>query len=154
MRTLSWWVEWPAGLVRVGVAFVAVMTALAGVYRYPGVLLERGEAADRASSLSYADREVAGGNAVVGDQQAAYQARARIPESSTFRVAVGEDYEGESDLTARFVSSFFRYFLMPRRPSPRAPWVICYGCDLGALGPRARVVWESPEEIAIVRLGR
>lgn len=115
---------------------------------------ELGEAATRNSALSFADREIAGGNSVVADQSAVYQARARIPEDDTYRVAVGAGFTGGSELTVPFVDSFYRYFLMPRRPADDAPWIVCYGCDLEQYGPRAKVVWKDDQGIAIVRLQR
>jgi len=147
------WLSWPAGTIRVGVVFlvgVAVVVALVG---YPGIVRDLQDAAARGNEISYADREIAGGNSVVGDQQAVYQARGRIPEDATFRVAVGEGYQGESELTAMFVFDFYRYFLMPRRPANDAPWVICYGCDVAGLGEEAAVVWRGEDGISIVRVG-
>jgi hypothetical protein len=154
VHRLSWWLEWPAGLIRVGVVFLVVVAALAVVVRYPAVLRELGREASNSSSLSYADREVAGGNGLVDDQAALYEARGRIPENETYHVAVGADYEGGSDLTVPYVESYYQYFLMPRRPADKAPWLICYGCDLQQYGSRAEVVWESAEGISIARIRR
>jgi hypothetical protein len=154
MQRLSWWLEWPSGPIRVGVVFLVGVTVVAGVFRYPGVLRGHGNDASHNSALSYSDREVAGGNELVGDQQTVYQARGRIPLDDTFRVEVGEGYRGESDLTAPYVGDYFRYFLMPRRPAVDAPWIICYGCDLAPYGDDAEVVWRSDEGMSIVRLRR
>ncbi len=132
----------------VAVATVAVALSLRVRIR------DLGNDAARNSALLFADREIAGGNAVVADQSAVYQARARIPENGTYHVAVGPDFTGGSDLTVPFVESYYRYFLMPRRPADDAPWLICYGCDLEQYGSRARVVWQSDEGIAIARVRR
>lgn len=154
VQRLSWWLAWPAGPIRVGVVFLVGVATLAVVVRYPAVIREAGRDASRNSSLSYADREVAGGNGVVADQAALYEARGRIPENETYHVAVGADYEGGSELTVPYVDSFYRYFLMPRRPAEDAQWLICYGCDLERYGARSQVVWESDEGISIARLRR
>jgi hypothetical protein len=151
---LSWWFEWPAGIVRSGVALLIAVTVVAVGARYPGALRQAGRDAAQNSALSFADREIAGGNEVVADQQAVYEARARIPEDDTYHVAVGPDFTGGSDLTVPFVESYYRYLLMPRRSADDAPWVICYGCDLEQYGSRAEVVWESDEGIAIARIRR
>ena len=67
------------------------------------------------------DREIAGGNGVVDDQQAVYEARARIPSDATYHVAVSDDFEAESVLTVPYVTNYFEYFLMPRRPAEGRP---------------------------------
>ncbi len=139
-------------LVRVGVVFLVAVTAVAVLLRYVDVL--RGFQADASTnaSLSFSDREVAGGNELVADQTAAYAARAIIPEHDSYHVAVDPGYAGGGALTVDHVAAFYRYFLLPRRPAESAPWVICYGCDLEPYGPNATVVWQSPENICIVRL--
>jgi len=154
VQRLSWWLAWPTGLIRVGVVFLVSVAALAVVVRYPAVLREVGRQATSNSSLSYSDREIAGGNGLVVDQTALYAARALIPEDETYHVAVGSGYEGGTDSTVRFVDSYYRYFLMPRRPAEDAPWLICYGCDLEQYGSHSEVVWESGEDIAIARIRR
>lgn len=151
MRSMSWWLEWPAGLVRVGVVFLVATVVVAVFVTYPGVLRGLGDDAARNAALSYSDREIAGGNGLVADQAAVYAARALIPEDATYHVAVSPDFEGGSDLTKDYVSSYYRYFLLPRRPEERAPWVICYGCDLSEYGS-AEVLWRGAEGISIVRV--
>lgn len=152
MRKLSWWLEWPVGPIRVGVVFLVAVTALAATVRFPATLGHVNDSASRSSALSYADREIAGGNGLVVDQQAVYQARARIPADSTYHVAVGDDFTGGTDETVAHVAGYFRYFLMPRRPAEGAPWIVCYGCDLTQYGNDAAVVWRNDEGIAIVRI--
>jgi hypothetical protein len=153
VQRLSWWLAWPAGPVRIGVVFLVGVATFAVVVRYPAVFRELGREATSNSSLSYSDREIAGGNGLVGDQTALYAARALIPEDETYHVAVG-GYKGGSDLTIPYVDSYYRYFLMPRRPAEDAPWLICYGCDLAQYGSRAEVVWEIGEDISIARTRR
>ncbi len=152
MRRLSWWLEWPLGPVRVGVAFLVAVAALAVVVSYPGVFQELDREASKNGSLSFADREIAGGNGLVADQTAVYAARGLIPMSETFHVVVNPLYDGGSDLTVQHVESYYRYFLMPRRPAEDAQWIICYECDLGQYDGRAEVVWEGTEGIAIARM--
>jgi len=154
MRQLSWWLEWPAGPVRVGVVFLVGVATLAAVVSLPREIRDLGRDASRNSALSFSDREIAGGNGVVADQAAVYEARARIPEGESFHVAVGSEFKGGTDLTVPFVESYYQYFLMPRRPADDAPWIICYGCDLTEYGESAQVVWENGEGIAIARIQR
>ena len=151
-RELSWWIEWPAGAIRVGVVFLVVVTAVAAVLAYPGVIADLGDEATANDNLSFSDREVAGGNGVVDDQRAVYEARARIPADATYHVAVSDGFEAESVLTVPYVSNYFEYFLMPRRPAEGAPWVICYGCDVTAYGEDATEVWTNGEGISILRV--
>lgn len=152
MRQLSWWLEWPVGAIRVAVVFLVGVTLGAVVLEYPSVLRGAGNDASRNSSLSYADREIAGGNGLVADQLAVYEARGRIPEDEAYRVVVDPDYPHGSAETAQYVDSFYRYFLLPRRPAEDAQWIVCYACDLASYGVGADVVWKGGEDISIVRL--
>lgn len=154
LREPSWWLEWPDGVLRVGVVFLVAVTFVAVVIRYPQVVHDRGETASDNSALSFSDREIAGGNSVIPDQTAAYEARARIPEDQTYHVAFGADYTGGSPLTRPYAESFYLYFLVPRRPADDAPWIICHGCDPTEYGESAKVVWRGPEDVSIVRVER
>jgi len=153
MRTASWWIEWPVGLLRVGVVFLVAAAAIAVVAVYPRLLEQLGDDASRNSALSYSDREIAGGNGLVADQEAVYAARGLIPEDETFKVVVGDDYAGGIDLTRAFVDSYYRYFLLPRRPAEDASWIVCYGCDLSGYAG-AKVMWQDDEGISIARVHR
>ena len=152
MERLSAWLEWPDGIVRTGVVFLVAVAMVAVAVRYPGVLRQAGRDATHNSDLSYSDREIAGGNGLVADQVAVYTARALIPESDAYKVAVDPGYQGGSAETVAFVESFYRYFLMPRRSAESAPWVICYGCDRGSYGSQAQVVWEGEDDVSILRI--
>lgn len=151
---LSWWVEWPAGVIRIGVLFLVVVATLAVAIRYPRVLVDVDREASGRSELSYSDRDIAGGNGLVVDQAAVYAARGLIPEGDAYHVSVNPGYTGGSDLTVPYVDSYYRYFLMPRRPAEGgAEWIICYSCDLGQYGPDVEVVWEGSDGISIARVG-
>src|SRR5262249_32204046 len=116
------------------------------------VLRELDNDASRNAALSYSDREIAGGNGLVADQKAVYAARGLIPRHASYHVAVSPSFEGGTDLTKGNVASYYRYFLLPRRPAERAPWVVCYGCDTSAYGADAKVVWKDDEGISILRV--
>ena len=154
VRESSWWLEWPDGALRVGVVFLVAVTVVAAATGYVQDVRDLGETASRNSALSYSDREIAGGNSVLPDQSAAYEARARIPENETYHVAFGSDYAGGSPLTRPYAESFYLEFLMPRRPADDAAWVICHGCDPAEYANSAQVVWTGPEDVSIVRVER
>ena len=152
MRASSSWSEWPVGPVRVGVVLLVAVATLAVVVSYPGLLRELGDDAAANTALSYADREIAGGNGIVVDQEAVYAARSLIPQHASYHVAVGAGYVGQ-ELTRDHVASYYRYFLMPRRPVENARWVVCYGCDTSQYGDETEVVWSGDEDISILRVG-
>jgi hypothetical protein len=152
VRSTSWWFERPNGPLRIGVLLLVATAATAVAITFPRLLGEVGDDAAKNSAQSYVDREVAGGNGLVADQQAVYAARALIPADATYHVAVAADYKGGDELTQGHVASYFRYFLMPRRPEESAPWVVCYGCDIAEYGPDAEVLWRGEENLAIVRV--
>jgi hypothetical protein len=109
-----------------------------------------GDTADTNAATNYDDREFAGGNSLVVDKRALYEARALIPENGSFRVVAGPGVEGATALTEPYIDQFARSFLMPRRPAVDAAWIICYGCDRAAIGRPTTVVWENGAGIAIL----
>jgi hypothetical protein len=139
-------------VARVGVvACVAVAVALGAVY-FVRAVDQLGETASTNAALNFDDREFAGGNSLVADKRALYQARALIPEDGSYRVLTGSPVSGESELTQPYVDQYVRYFLMPRRPAQDAPWIICYGCDTSAIGQPTSVVWTNGGGISILEV--
>jgi hypothetical protein len=139
-------------VARVGVAFcVAGAVAIGAVY-YVKAVDRLGDTASSNSSLAYDDREIAGGNSIIVDQTAAYEARSLIPVTASYRFALGDGLRSKTNLTETFAGDWFRYFLMPRRPRPDARWVICYGCDTANFGGAFEVRWKDRFGISIGRL--
>src|ERR671910_450628 len=104
---------------------------------------ELGEQASTNAAANYDDREYGGGNSLVVDKRALYEARALIPPDGSYRVVPGLNVEGATELTEPYIDQFARYFLMPRRPSNDADWIICYGCDPAVIERPAEVVWDG-----------
>jgi hypothetical protein len=129
---------------------VALTCSVVGAH-YKTALSKLGDIASSNSSFSFDDREIAGGNSIVVDQRAPYEARALIPAHSTYRVLVGPRVLDGTELTEDYVSSWLRYFLMPRRPADDARWLICYGCDTSGFGTGYEVIWRDREGISIGR---
>jgi hypothetical protein len=152
VRSSSWWIEWPTGPIRISVVFLVATAAIAVVVTYPGLVRESGDEASTNSAQTYIDRAVAGGNGLVADQEAVYAARALIPTDAAYHVAIAPDYTGGDELTQAHVASYFRYFLVPRRPAESAPWIVCYGCDLAEYGPDAEVLWRGDDNVSIVHV--
>jgi len=123
-----------------------------GAVHYVHALSQLGDTASSNSSLSFEDREIAGGNSIVVDQRAAYEARALIPATDAYRVAVGPNLREKTELTEAYVASWFTYFLMPRRPADDAQWVICYGCDRSTLRGTFETRWQDRKGISIGRV--
>lgn len=146
------WLRWPDGVARLGVVLVVVVTIAFGLYYFPRALDQLGDDASRNAALSYADREIAGGNSIIVDQIAAYQARALVPVGESYRVVTGAGLKEKTDLTLPFVDSWFRYFMMPHRPSGSSRWIVCYGCDVSGLGGHFVEMWHDDQGISIGRL--
>ena len=135
------------------VAFCVAVTVAAAVILYPQAFRDADEAAHANASLDYLDREIAGGNSVLPDPSIAVEARGWIPADGTFAVDVGQPQEGWSELaTPDAITTFLRSFLLPRRESSDAPWLLCFACDRAAHGDAA-VVWEDEEGLSILRRG-
>jgi len=130
---------------------VAVSLAVAAV-ELPKRLGDLGDVSSANASLSYADREIAGGNSVLADQQLAYEARAILPRDASYRVVIGPRLTKEATLSTASVPSWLRYFLMPRRQAEGASWVVCYGCDPARLGAPYELLWSDDFGISVGRL--
>jgi hypothetical protein len=135
---------------RVAVPLTVVVTLIVGGVYYGKSIARLDDRADANSGLSFSDRVVAGGNSVIVDQEAATEAEALIPRTASFRVRVGPRLRHATDLTSVYVESWYRYFLLPRRPAADARWIICYGCDTTELGKYV-VRWHDGNGISIGR---
>lgn len=141
--------EWPRGIARLGVIFCLVVAVVFGVVYFVRAVDRLGDDAGRNAALNFDDREFAGGNSLVVDKRALYEARALIPEDGTYRIVSGPRVEGATELTEPYIDQFARYFLMPRRPAADARWILCYGCDVSELGGRFQIVWQNGAGIAL-----
>lgn len=144
--------EWPRGVLRLGVILVVAGVTAAAAWRYPLELRDLGRVADANASLSYADRDVAAGNGIFPEQVALYQLAGRIPRDATYRVSVGDRQDGWTDLTQSAAEPFLHYWLLPRRPAPDADWIICIGCN-AADYPTAVEEWSGEAGIRLLWTG-
>lgn len=131
-------------------ACVCVAIGLGLVY-FMRALDELGEQAGANAAANYDDREFGGGNSLVVDKRALYEARALIPPDGSYRIVPGPNVEGATELTEPYIDQFARSFLMPRRPSADADWILCYGCDPATLERPGEIVWDSGGGISILR---
>jgi hypothetical protein len=134
---------------RAGVIVVLALTVAFGAVYFVKAMSQLDDTADANSALNYDDREIAGGNSVIVDQAAAYEARGLIPRDAGYRVVIGSGLRQRTALTEKNVEGWFQYFLMPRRQRPSADWIICYGCETAELGGTYVVRWHDDEGISI-----
>lgn len=96
--------------------------------------------ADLNAAATFRDREYPESEWVAGSAQVIDDARLWMPEDARYRVVNGPRFSLEQS------SGYGRYFLLtvllPREQveSESAPWVFCYGCDAGTLGPGYQVL--------------
>jgi hypothetical protein len=133
-------------------AAIALACVFGAVYVVKATL-DRGRTASANSRLPYDDRELAGGNSLLVDKDAAHEARALIPVGERYRVVTGDHLSNATPLTKKFIETWMTYFLMPRRPDPKARWIICYGCDTSALGAPYTAHWRDENGISIGEAG-
>jgi hypothetical protein len=149
---LSSFLEWPRGVARFGVVLCVAVALAYGLVYAVRAIDHLGQDARKNAALNYDDREFAGGNSLVVDKGALYEARALIPENETYRVVAGPGVTGATELTEPYIDQYVRSFLMPRRPSADARWIICYGCDVASLGEGFTVLWQDDFGILLGRL--
>jgi hypothetical protein len=130
-------------VVRFAVAACVGVAVVLGLVYLVKALDVLGAEAGANATQNYDDREFGGGNSLVVDKRALYQARALIPEDGAYRLVPGPNVEGATELTEPYIDQFARSFLMPRRPSNDADWIICYGCDPAVIERPAEVVWDG-----------
>ena len=131
------------------IAYCVAVLLVAIVVLYPDAFRDANESARANARLDLLDREFGGGNSVIPDQGLLVEARGLIPPDGTFAVAVGERQPEWTDLTATYAETYSRYFLLPRRYAPDAPWILCFACDRGAY-PGANAVWEGDDGLSIL----
>jgi hypothetical protein len=131
------------------IAYCVAVMLVAIVVLYPDAFRDANRSARANARLDLLDREFGGGNSVIPDQGLLVEAKGLIPEDGTFAVAVGERQPGWTDLTAPFAETYSRYFLLPRRAAPDAPWILCFACDRAAY-PGATVAWEGDDGLSIL----
>jgi len=149
---VSSFLEWPQGIARLGVVLCTTVALGCSLVYFVKAVDRLGDTARTNAAQNFDDREFAGGNALVVANRPLYEARALIPEDETFRVVTGPGVANATELTVSFIDHYARYFLMPRRPSPDARWVICYGCDLASLGDGFEALLEDEAGISVGRL--
>jgi hypothetical protein len=149
---LGAFLEWPRGVLRLGVVLVVAVVTAAAVWRFPAEIRDLGKTADANASLSYADRDVAAGNGIFPEQEALYQFAGRIPRDATYRVSVGPSQDGWTDLTRSAAEPFLHYWLLPRRPDPAGRWIVCIGCDASEY-VGATEEWSGEAGISLLHLG-
>lgn len=142
----------PGMLGRLVVLFCVAVTLGAVVWLYPQEFADANRAAQANTRLDWVDRQLGGGNSVLPAQAIAIESRGRIPEGETFTVAVGKPRADWSELAIPdTLDNYMRYFLLPRRSTSDAPWIVCFACDRSAY-PNAEPVWEDQEHgLAILR---
>jgi hypothetical protein len=143
----------PGALARWCVAYVVAVTLVIVAIELPKRISELGATARENSSLSYADREIGGGNSVLADQLLAYEARSILPPREPYRLAVGTHVTKQATLSTPSLVAWLRYFLLPRRQEDGARWVICYGCDPSSLGAPYAAIWQDDYGISVGRTG-
>ena len=80
---------------------------------------------------------------------------ALIPPDSTYQVVTGDiPVRDATGWTKPYIGNYAAYFLLPRRPSDSAPWVLCYGCHRDTLGGPSRVVWTNGGGLSLLRVDR
>ena len=153
MRELSALLEWPHGIARLGVILCVSLALVLGLVYFVRAVDRLGDDAARNAATNFDDREFAGGNSLVADKRALYEARGRIPEDGTTACWSGREPSKVRPSSPKpYIDQFARSFLMPRRPAPDAPWILCYGCDRDSLGVPANVVWENGAGIELLQV--
>ncbi len=142
----------PGAVARLCVVCVVTVSLALVAVELPKRLADLGDVSSANASLSYADREIAGGNSVLADSLLAYEARAILPLDASYRVVIGPKLTRQATLSTASVPSWLRYFLMPRRQADGARWVVCYGCDPSRLGARYEQLWSDDLGISVGRL--
>ena len=136
-------------LSRAGVVVCVAVAVVFGFAYFVRTVDRLGEDAATHAATNYDDREFGGGNSLVVDKRALYEAKALIPEDGSYRLIAGPNVEGATELTEPYIDQFARYFLMPRRPDPNGEWIICYGCDPAQLERPTTPVWDGGGGISI-----
>ncbi len=142
----------PSGRRIATLALLAIM-AVTILVQVPRALRTLGDRASRSSSFSYDDRLFATGNGIIPNKDLLYEAAASIPARGSYRFVLGDRPVANAKPLMLYASLFATYYLMPRRPSPDAHWVLCLGCDPQTLGGHVTTVWSDQQGSSLLRVG-
>jgi hypothetical protein len=140
------------GLARIGV-FLCVVLTLAVTMRwlFHDALPGQDHWASLNSSQTYAQRTFPS-DEFIGSGHVVEDARLWMPRSATYRVLVGAKYENSAWGWA--APNFLAGFLFPRkRDDVAAKWILCLGCDVGALGTGFHVLSDGGNGVVFGRIG-
>ena len=139
-------------LARIGVTVCVVLTVAVTLrWFFHDALPGQDHWASLNSSQTYAERTFPS-DEFIGSGRVADDARLWMPRDETYRVLVGPKYENSPwDWAA---PNFYAGFLLPRqRDDVAAKWVLCLGCDVGALGKSFHVLSDGGNGVVFGRLG-
>jgi len=143
-----------SSLVRGATVLCLAIAMSSVVIQLPWAIRHLDRSAEHSASLNFDDREKAAGNSIFPDTAVLDQAAGWIPRDATYRVATGPlPVKDATGLTLPYAQVFAAYYLLPRRPSPTSPWVICIGCDRSRLG-KTEVVWTDDQGSSLLRVTR
>jgi hypothetical protein len=139
-------------LARIGVIACVVLTlAVTLRWLFHDALPGQDHWASLNSSETYAQRTFPS-DEFIGSGHVAEDARLWMPRGATYRIIVGPKYENTPWGWA--APNFLEGFLFPRkRNDSDAKWVLCLGCDVGALGPSLHVLSNGGNGVVFGRLG-
>jgi hypothetical protein len=131
------------GPVRLVVALSVIAAVLIGVVGLANSLIFFDKRADGYSDLGYLDLVYGQGYRVLGneprslftDRQVVEVASVLMSRNSEYRVVVGPAWRPgwTTPWSSTLEADFLRYYLVPRRQMPAAPWVFCFACDQRAI---------------------
>jgi hypothetical protein len=143
---------WQRAATRIGVPVVLLIAVVTALVQLPRALRSLGDRATRSSSFNYDDRLFAVGNGIIPNKQLLYEAKAWIPQGSTYRVQVGSRPVSGAQPLMAYAGLFATYYLMPLRPAPDGRWVLCIGCDPSSLGSHVTTLWSDKQGSALLRI--
>lgn len=140
------------GLARLGVVVCVILTVSVSLrWFFHDALPGQDHLASFNSSATYAERTFPS-DEFIGSGRVADDARLWIPRGATYRILVGPKYENTPWGWA--APNFFAGFLFPReRDDANSNWILCLGCDVGALGTNFHVLSDGGNGVVFGRLG-
>jgi hypothetical protein len=140
------------GLARIGVAVCVVLTlAVTLRWFFHDALPGQDHWASLNSDQTYAERTFPS-DEFIGSGRVAEDARLWMPRGASYRILVGSKFENTPWGWA--APNFLTGFLFPRkRDDATAKWILCLGCDAGALGRTFHVLSDGGNGVVFGRLG-
>lgn len=155
---MRWTLRAVGGRTRLELALRLLVLAVAAAalvdffVAYPSAFRNTRDAFRTQHATARSDRELAAAFNYDVSRAFVVEAKTLLPAGARYAFVTGPHNGASMPTTVTAAPFVTRYLLMPRHMVQlgEARWLLCYGCDPGALHRRVDVVWREPDSTGLL----